>query len=203
MIHNVVFDFGAVLFDWNPHKIVSTFTQSTYEQDMLLTHVLQHPDWLALDRGTMLMAEVIPKFAARTGFPEARMEDFIDHIQNSLTVIDASKHLLEDLLEQDFNLYYLTNMSSAFFDTLNDKHDFISLFNGGLVSAKELLMKPEPEIFQSLMLKYSLSPDDTYFIDDNEDNVLAARKLGITAIRFSPTPDCYQQIRSALRLKVD
>ncbi|MGB7997759.1 MAG: HAD-IA family hydrolase, partial [Photobacterium halotolerans] len=162
-----------------------------------------HPDWLALDRGTMLMAEVIPKFAARTGFPEARMEDFIDHIQNSLTVIDASKNLLEDLLEQDFNLYYLTNMSSAFFDTLYDKHDFISLFNGGLVSAKELLMKPEPEIFQSLMLKYALSPEDTYFIDDNEDNVLAARKLGITAIRFSPTPACYQQIRSALRLKVD
>lgn len=78
MIRNVIFDFGAVLFEWKPTKIVQTYTDSIFEQEMLLNEVLNHPDWLALDRGTMLMAEVIPKFAARTGFPEARMEDFLN-----------------------------------------------------------------------------------------------------------------------------
>ncbi|GAB6260436.1 HAD family hydrolase [Photobacterium sp. R1] len=202
MIRNVIFDFGGVLFEWNPHRVVETFTHSHYEQEVLLKNVLQHPDWLALDRGTMLMAEVIPKFAARTGFPEARMEDFIDHIQSSLRLIQASKTLLDELIEQEFHLYFLSNMCTAFFETLNEKHDLSTLFDGGLLSARELLLKPEPEIFQLLMNRYDLIPEETYFIDDNELNVLAARELGINAIHFSATPSCYQEIRSALRLKI-
>jgi len=93
MIRNVIFDFGAVLFEWKPTKIVQTYTDSIFEQDMLLNEVLYHPDWLALDRGTILMAEVIPKFAARTGFPEARMEDFFEHIQSSLEKISLTESI--------------------------------------------------------------------------------------------------------------
>ena len=51
MIRNVVFDFGAVLFEWNPSNIVAEFTSSEYEQELLLSNVLGHSDWLSLDRG--------------------------------------------------------------------------------------------------------------------------------------------------------
>ncbi|QUJ70384.1 HAD family phosphatase (plasmid) [Photobacterium sp. GJ3] len=200
MIRNVIFDFGGVLFEWNPRKIAETFTQSSYEQDLLLNNVLKHTDWLDLDRGTMFMAEVIPKFAARTGFPEARMEDFIHHIQNSLHLIEETKALLDELIAKGFHVYYLTNMSSAFFDTLYDKHDFIDDFHGGLVSARELLLKPEPAIFQRFMEKYGLQPESCFFIDDNTPNVETARQLGMAAFHFTATEDCYRDIRSILRL---
>ncbi|MCW8329410.1 HAD family phosphatase [Photobacterium sp. SDRW27] len=198
MIRNVVFDFGAVLFEWNPPQIVESFTDSSYEQNLLLHEVIYHPDWVSLDRGTMLMAEEIPKFAARTGFTESRMADFIEHIQNSLVRNTATLALLYQVLDHDYSAYYLTNMSTAFFETLNERNSFISLFNGGLVSSKELMIKPEPDIFKLLIQRYDLAADETLFIDDHAANIDAAKALGFQTVQFEPSESCINNIRVLL-----
>ncbi|MCD9500187.1 HAD family hydrolase [Photobacterium carnosum] len=200
MIRNVIFDFGAVMFEWNPLQIVNSFTTSQPEREILLRDVLQHPDWLSLDRGTMLIAEVLPKFSARTQIPPRRMEDFILHIQLSLTKIQQTEILFYKLTRQPYSLYYLTNMCSAFFDTLYEKHHFISFFDGGLVSGKELVMKPEQEIFMRLCERYQLTPQESLFIDDNSENVQIASTLGFNTIQFNQTPTCFQQIEKQLSL---
>lgn len=200
MIRNVIFDFGAVLFEWNPHHIVNSFTTSPSEREILLRDVLQHPDWLSLDRGTMLIAEVIPKFSARTQISSQRIEDFIAHIQLSLTKIQQTETLFNQLTQQPYSLYYLTNMCSAFFDTLYEKHHFISFFDGGLVSGKELVMKPEQEIFLRLCDRYQLTPQESLFIDDNSENIQIAATLGFNTIQFDQTTSCFQQIEKQLFL---
>lgn len=200
MIRNVIFDFGAVLFEWNPLQIVNSFTASQIERDILLRDVLQHSDWLALDRGTMLIAEVIPKFSARTQIPPQRIEDFIIHIQHSLTKINQTEMLFQKLTQRPYSLYYLTNMCSAFFDTLYEKHHFISFFDGGLVSGKELVMKPEQEIFVRLCERYQLEPQESLFIDDNDENIKIATEMGFNTVQFSQTPTCFQQIEKRLLL---
>ncbi|KAE8177213.1 HAD family hydrolase [Photobacterium carnosum] len=200
MIRNVIFDFGAVMFEWNPLQIVNSFTTSQPEREILLRDVLQHPDWLSLDRGTMLIAEVLPKFSARTQISPRRMEDFILHIQLSLTKIQQTETLFYKLTRQPYSLYYLTNMCSAFFDTLYEKHHFISFFDGGLISGKELVMKPEQEIFMRLCERYQLTPQESLFIDDNSENIQIASTLGFNTIQFNQTPTCFQQIEKQLSL---
>lgn len=198
MIRNVIFDFGAVMFEWNPLKIVNSFTVSQREREILLRDVLQHPDWLSLDRGTMLIAEVIPKFSARTQISPQRIEDFIIHIQLSLTKIHQTETLFHKLTHHPYSLYYLTNMSSAFFDTLYEKHHFISFFDGGLVSGKELVMKPEQEIFMRLCERYQLMPQESLFIDDNSENIKIASTLGFNTVQFDQTQTCFHQIEKQL-----
>ncbi|OBU28920.1 HAD family phosphatase [Photobacterium kishitanii] len=198
MIRNVIFDFGAVLFEWNPLQIVNSFTTSQPEREILLRDVLQHSDWLSLDRGTMLIAEVIPKFSARTQISPQRIEEFIVHIQLSLTKIQQTEILFHQLTEQPYSLYYLTNMCSAFFDTLYEKHHFISFFDGGLVSGKELVMKPEQEIFLRLCQRYQLSPQESLFIDDNSENIKITSKLGFNTIQFNQTQTCFEAIEKQL-----
>ena len=53
-----------------------------------------------------------------------------------------------------------------------------------LVSGREGLMKPEPEIFQLLIQRYSLIPSRTLFIDDVQKNVDAALAQGVRAVQF-------------------
>ncbi|MGF1723635.1 HAD family hydrolase [Photobacterium nomapromontoriensis] len=200
MIRNVIFDFGAVLFEWQPKQIVATFTQSPEEQDLLLNHVLGHPDWLSLDRGTMLMAEVIPKFAARTNLPLSRIEDFLEHIQKSLTLIGETQQLVLQLIDSDLSVYFLTNMSSAFFEKLNELHGLYSLFDGGLVSGKELLLKPEPEIFELLAQRFDLIPFESLFIDDQPANLAAAKQLGFQVFHFQTPSESCTEIRDLLKI---
>ncbi|UTV30033.1 HAD family hydrolase [Photobacterium atrarenae] len=198
MIRNVVFDFGGVLFQWYPQEIVESFTSSTEEQNLLLTKILCHPDWLSLDRGTMLLAESIPKFSARTGISEGRIEDFLTHVVDSLVKIDETEALLYQIAGYHYALYYLTNMNTAFFETLSERNGFISLFLGGIVSANERMVKPEPDIFHQLRQQYNLVPAETLFIDDTTANIETAQALGFQTVLFTQTPSCFENIRKIL-----
>lgn len=198
MIRNVIFDLGGVLFQWRPQQIVESFTSSATEQDLLLSHILRHPDWLSLDRGTMLLAESIPKFAARTGMSEERIEDFLTHVVDSLVKIEESEALLFQIIDYHYAVYYLTNMNTAFFETLSERNSLMSLFLGGIVSANELMVKPEPEIFHRLSQQYNLAPAESLFIDDAAVNIEAAQVLGFQTVLFTQTPSCLESIRKIL-----
>jgi len=52
---NIVFDLGGVVFNWLPDKLIAQFSADVRIQQLIRTQVLNHPDWLALDRGTALL----------------------------------------------------------------------------------------------------------------------------------------------------
>jgi HAD superfamily hydrolase (TIGR01509 family) len=44
--------------------------------------------------------------------------------------------------------------------------------------------KPEPEVFEAVLTRYAVKPEDAFFADDLAINVSGARSVGITAHRF-------------------
>ena len=62
-----------------------------------------------------------------------------------------------------------------------------------IISCECGFVKPEREIYELLLSRYGLSPDETIFIDDREENVAAAAELGITPFLFdrrNPEKSC-------------
>ena len=45
-------------------------------------------------------------------------------------------------------------------------------------------MKPDPAIFHLLMKRFGLRAEECVFIDDNRNNIAAAKTLGFQTIRF-------------------
>ena len=70
--------------------------------------------------------------------------------------------------------------------------DFLPHMDGGVFSCYVNLIKPDPAIYRCLLEMYGLKAEECLFIDDREDNVVAARKLGIQAERF----ENYEQARA-------
>ena len=63
-------------------------------------------------------------------------------------------------------------------------------------------MKPEPQIYEILLKRYGLQPDETLFIDDRRTNIAAAEALGIHGQLFDshdPEASC-AAIRTRLGL---
>ena len=58
------------------------------------------------------------------------------------------------------------------------------IFDGLVFSAPIGLTKPDKEIFDHILLKYDLKPEETVFIDDNINNILGARASGIKGYLF-------------------
>ena len=59
------------------------------------------------------------------------------------------------------------------------RYDFFQLFEGGIISANEQLVKPDQKIYQLLLQRYHLQAEESLFIDDMLSNIKMAEELHI------------------------
>jgi putative hydrolase of the HAD superfamily len=190
---NVVFDFGAVVFGWQPQQLVTQAfpaqTRLPGQAAALVKDLFGHADWHGFDRGTLSMPAVIDQSAARLGLDPAALAELVQGIGEHLEPIPGTLDLLSQLKQLTLNgralrLYFLSNMSAPYARTLERKFEFLQWFDGGIFSGDVHLIKPEPAIYQLLQDRYGLDPAQTVFIDDLMGNVQAAQALGWQGIHF-------------------
>jgi putative hydrolase of the HAD superfamily len=181
---NIVFDFGAVIFGWEPSVLVrEVFPQlsSTDAQAMQLARsIFSHDDWHAFDAGRLSAHEVVSRTQQRTALPLQALRELVDSIGHRLTPIVDSIAVLSELSAKrqagaDIKLYYLSNMPEPYARVLEKKHAFIDWFDGGIFSGDVKLIKPEPRIFQLATQRFGLpAGSQTIFIDDLQTNIDAS-----------------------------
>ena len=99
---------------------------------------------------------------------------------------DYTIPLLKFLKSRGYKLYYLSNWGRSAFTLMKKSHimDFMSLFDGGIVSYEVGLKKPNPNIYKLLINECNLDPERCIFYDDKKENCDAARRIGIKAVQF-------------------
>lgn len=181
MIKNIIFDIGNVLLSFEPIEYVkSKVIEDKVEE--IYTSIFKSQEWPMLDRGTITeekaKANIINRKIENTDFINSVFENWYD----ILTPIEDSVEVLKKLKENGYRVFYLSNFHLTAFEYVTRKHDFFELFDGGVVSYKEKLLKPEQEIYEKILEKYELTPQETIFIDDMQENVEVAMMLGIKGI---------------------
>ena len=181
----IVFDLGGVLIDWDPRKAYRQLGGTEAEIDFFLEHVATSEWNHQFDAGRPF-AEGIAERKAR--FPEhadwldawwgAWPEMLVGPIQDTVEVLAECRQL-------EVPLYALTNWSAETFPIARQRFDFLSWFDGIVVSGEVELAKPDPAIFQRLVTDFDIEPTEAVFIDDVPKNVDAARALGFHAIHFT------------------
>lgn len=183
---NIVFDFGAVLFDWQPAQLLShhfpDLVTTPEQAQQLARDVFHHPDWQGFDRGTVALDDVIARTASRLLLAHDDLHQVLAPIGERLAPIACNIELLAGLCERrdrqgGLKLYYLSNMPAPFARALERRHEFLSWFDGGIFSGDVKLAKPDPAIFNLLASRYQLEAAKTLFIDDSLANVQAAHAL--------------------------
>lgn len=197
-IRNVIFDFGGVLVEWRPREIIDAFYDEPQLRAAIRTHVFEHEDWVAMDRGTMDELTAARRFAARMARPEAEMHALFEHVRQSLTPIESTVELLGELRERGYALYGLSNMSESLFAHLQSQHEFFGLFDGIVVSGAVRLVKPEPAIYEHLRDRFAIDFAESVFIDDLPRNIESARRLGLAAIQFRNPEQVRQELAALL-----
>jgi putative hydrolase of the HAD superfamily len=202
---NIVFDFGAVLFRWQPVELVTqTFPdQAATPQaaQSLASALFSHSDWHAFDQGLVSPEQVVRKSAERLLLPLAPLRDLVNHIGHLLTPIEASVQVLAGLhglkrIQPELRLYFLSNMPALYARELEQLHGFLRWFDGGLFSGDVHLVKPDPALYALLERRYSLEPACTLFVDDLSVNVDAARSRGWQGIHFESAAQLKDQLSS-------
>jgi putative hydrolase of the HAD superfamily len=205
---NIVFDFGAVLFGWQPEKLLARhfphLTATPAQAKALARSIFHHESWQAFDRGDVELASVVAGTAERLDLAPAALHDLMAPIGDELAPIDCNVDLLGRLRARraqdgDIRLYFLSNMPAPFARTLEQKHAFIDWFDGGIFSGDVQLGKPDPAIYELLAARHALAPAHTVFIDDMLVNVQAARALGWQAIHCQQPEALSAQLQALLK----
>lgn len=197
-VRNVIFDFGGVLVPWQPLEVIERFYADEALRPLIAREILQHSDWLEMDRGTLDDEAAIPRFAARTGRSAEEMAAFLQHVRESLIPIPAMVELVRGLVARGVPVYGLSNMATETFAWLEGQHELWGLFQGIVISAHLRMMKPDAEIFEHILRKYALVATETVFIDDNRPNVAAAARLGLRTILFQSPEQCARELHQLL-----
>jgi 2-haloacid dehalogenase len=85
------------------------------------------------------------------------------------------------------------------FPAARAKFPILQLIDNYVVSGEEKMVKPDRAIFQVLLDRYGLRPEECLFIDDNPDNIEGARRVGLNGIVFAGAEDLRQRIASILQ----
>lgn len=195
LIDTVVFDIGGVLLDWNPRHLYRKLLDDTAVEDFLAR--ICPPSWhLAHDMGAdttescRLLAREQPQYADLIMAWDERSEEMI------AGPFDDTIELLAELRDAGLRCLALSNMEPDRYLLRRDRYEFLSWFDGEVISGFEGVAKPDPKIFRILLDRFGLDPAATAFLDDHAGNVIAARELGIVAFRFTGADQARRELRS-------
>ncbi len=198
-----VFDFGRVLFDWQPERLLQrllparAFDAASTAHWTSLVFQSYQGDWGEFDRGTVSPAEVVQRIAARTGLLPQEVQRVVDAVPASLQPIPASVALMDQLRRPDRPMFFLSNMPAPYAEQLEREHAFVRAFDNGVFSSRVKLIKPDPAIFALAVQRFDLPPAELVFIDDVPANVAAAQAAGWQALLFTDAAQCARDLKLA------
>jgi 2-haloacid dehalogenase len=181
----VVFDLGGVLIDWDPRHLYRKLLGDEAAVEEFLATVCTL-EWNAeQDRGRPFaegVAELVERYPAHADAITAYHERWPEMLGGD---IGGTVELLAELRAGGVPVYALTNWSAETFGIARERYEFLDWFDGVVVSGEERMIKPDPAIFQVLLDRFGLDPAATFYVDDSEANVEAARRLGFDAVRYT------------------
>jgi putative hydrolase of the HAD superfamily len=201
----VVFDFGAVLFQWRPLQLLQQVVpELSPDEDsarrvaaQIFESFTPDSDWARFDLGRIDEGELASRIAARIGVQPAQVRRVIDAIPPHLQAQAPTVALLPPLKATGRRLFYLSNMPLPYAAHLERVNRFIADFDDGIFSGRVGLMKPHAAIFELAERRFDLDPAQTLFIDDHAGNVQAARQRGWQALQFVDALQCERELRAA------
>lgn len=200
MIKNIIFDVGKVLVEYDPYTFVEKRGYTREEQEILLNAIFRSPQWLIADRGPIETKDLIEGFAANAPGYEDLVRDAYGHAEETVWEMPYTMEWIRELKGKGYRLYVLSNYGKDLFERTKDKMPFLPYMDGVVFSHQCHLMKPEREIYQYLCDRYSLLPAESVFLDDNEENIAAARDCGIHGIWFRGYEEAKKQLDTLLGL---
>lgn len=186
-INTLIFDFGGVLIDWNPaYVFLKEFRGNQDEMSHFLNTICSW-EWnenqdagYSLDKATEERVAMYPEYERLIRMYYGRWEDMLGY-EHTDTV-----ELLKTYKDNGmYRLIGLTNWSHETFPVALKRFDFLSWFDGIVVSGTEKMKKPDARIYNLTLDRYEIIPENAVFIDDKLENVHAATKLGMHGIHFT------------------
>ena len=183
MIKNLVFDFGNVLIEWNPAKILAAFVKEE-DRKRVEAAIFDSGLWAQTDTGQLTLEAAIQ--AAQTLLDSsysATVEAIFTHWYETVDVYHQLQEKIFEWAQLGYGIYILSTTSEIFYAVENaGLLPMTKVLTGKILSYEVGFAKPDKSIYQKLLTQYALHANQCVFIDDLQINLDAAKSLGFETI---------------------
>ena len=184
MIKNIIFDIGRVLVTFDPIQYVNSLGFDEETARAVVGAIFHDPLWIETDRGVIPVEEFEEAFVANAPDYEPQIREAYRKMGRMIRLMPHTMPWVKALKERGYRLYVLSNYGEYLFLKSKDRLDFMPYMDGAVISYQIQMIKPDREIYEYLLKKYDLSPEECVFIDDRPENVEGAKAVGMSGILF-------------------
>ena len=201
MIKQIWFDFGNVFIPIFPNLAQESFekhsVQLTQEEIKLLNN--------SLETGKLEDSEFFETIASSCKY--LKSPSSIEKGWNELLGTLTDQNLFLKKLKQRYTLCLVSNTNITHIKTIKKNsgpflwNNFIRQFEALFLSYEIGHRKPNPAYFNHVLKQLNINPNAVLFIDDSDENIEAANKLGFKTLKFNLQEEDLRQKLSAFLAK--
>ena len=183
-MNNIIFDLGGVVLDGNPVSILNKLDINEADYNKMICFF---DNWDKLDLGQQSLEE---KFL-ECNFPEYIYSKYKETLLKYYEIRDVNMNIIELMKKLKLNnnkIFILSDNNSEAIKYYQNN----SLFNdidGWVVSCDYNTLKKNGKLFETLLDKYKLLPEECYYIDDKQSNIDIASNYNIIGYRYDDNID--------------
>ena len=195
MIRTIIFDIGNVLADFNGRAYLDSFALPEQEDRIVERTLFLSPLWAEIDRGRLSDEELLAQICKSAPEQEMLIRRVYSGAGMAVSQNAYAPGLLKRLKELGYQIYILSNYGKTFYEERLSNFEFLRYSDGQVISYQEQYIKPEPEIYQILLSRYQICPEEAVFFDDLPKNLETAKTFGINTVQVRG----YESIEEGLR----
>ena len=192
-IKNIIFDLGAVIINIDLQITFQAFAERIGSPiDQIISQFHHNDFWNDYETGKVKDNDF--RKYVKDNLYSGLTDDEIDFMWNKLLLdLPVERLTLLQKLKAKYRLFLLSNTNYIHIKEVNkriagifEEKDIAGYFEKAYYSYEIGLRKPGVEIYHYVLNDKNLNPEETLFLDDNFDNILGAKKLGIKTIHVTP-----------------
>jgi len=183
-IEAILFDLGKVLIDFNFETGVKALHASCSISRTHFEQVLWDTTWIRRYESGEISTAEFHGYLCETANMSMPLQDFCRNWSSVFMPQPlVSDKLLADL-KRRYPLILVSNTNEAHIDFIRSNYRVLEHFDHHIFSYEVGSLKPDPKIFEHAIAASGFPAETLFFTDDREENVVAARNLGLHAHQF-------------------
>lgn len=195
MIHTIIFDIGNVLANYRWKEYLHSFGFSKQVEEAVANAVFLSPIWKEFDRGAMEDAAIIELCVKQQPQYEKEIRKLFENMNDLVIEYDYAPDLVKCLKKQGYQVYVLSNYGRTLFTYAQKNFQFLNDIDGGIISYEVKKIKPDCAIYEALLNRYGIIPQEAVFLDDTVENLEQAAQMGIQTVHVTS----YESIVNGLK----
>ncbi|OGM22109.1 hypothetical protein A2961_05050 [Candidatus Woesebacteria bacterium RIFCSPLOWO2_01_FULL_39_21] len=196
MIKVITFDLDGVYFPNGKANFISALGKLGISEDEVKRVFLKSPQMNQQYKNGKMTDEKYWSWAVKEWRLDKPWQEIVKLMIDGYDVNESVVATVKSLREKGYKTAICSNNFPARVNGLQEKFGFLNNFDIAVFSYEVGVNKPDRKIFETLAKKSQVEPSSIVFADDNPDNLIGAKEVGITTFLYEGFDKYLEQLKS-------